>query len=230
MRGVEIPGAKATVVHELGSGRVFKREGKVIRLLGDVNPSGRMARVLVVIYDPLGLENPQYREHPLLLSTYVRVNLQGPTLHNVFVVPREAIRQKDNVWIKTADSELEIRKVNIVYRGKETVIVDQGLQEGEEIVVINPDGTKVELEDIATLKESFEDVDTEAYFNGQRAVRVDVFRVGDQTPIDISEKVNQYVEKINKTLPTGVSIATWNDRAEIYRDRIHLLVKKLFWD
>ncbi len=134
------------------------------------------------------------------------------------------------MWIKTADSELEIRKVNIVYRGKETVIVDQGLQEGEEIVVINPDGTKVELEDIATLKESFEDVDTEAYFNGQRAVRVDVFRVGDQTPIDISEKVNQYVEKINKTLPTGVSITTWNDRAEIYRDRIHLLVKKLFWD
>ncbi len=75
-------------------------------------------------------------------------------------------------------------------------------------VVINPDGTKVELEDITTLKESFEDVDTEAYFKGQRAVRVNVFRVGDQTPIDISEKVNQYVEKINMTLPTGVSIAT----------------------
>ncbi len=135
LRWVEIPGAKATVVHELGSGRVFKREGEVIRLLGDVDPSGRMARVLVVIYDPLGLENPQYREHPLLLGTYVRVNLQGSTLHNVFVVPREAIRQKDNVWIKTADSELEIRKVNIVYRGKETVIVDQSLKEGEEIVV-----------------------------------------------------------------------------------------------
>ena len=92
-------------------------------------------------------------------------------------------------------------------------------------VVSNPDGTKVTLADIAKVRERFEETDEEASFNGQPAVRIEVFRVGDQNPLDIAEKVRDYVKEREATFPETVSITPWNDRSEIYRDRIHLLLK-----
>ena len=92
-------------------------------------------------------------------------------------------------------------------------------------LVSNPDGTKVYISDIATVKEIFEETDEEAYFNGRPAVRVDVFRVGEQDPLDIAAKVQKFVNELNLSLPETVSVITWNDRSEIYRDRINLLLK-----
>ena len=96
----------------------------------------------------------------------------------------------------------------------------------EDIAIVSkPDGTKVMLSDIATVKEILKETDEEAFFNGEPAVRVDVFRVGNQDPVDISAKVHTYVEEKNAQLFPAVSIDPWNDRSEIYRDRIRLLVK-----
>jgi len=92
-------------------------------------------------------------------------------------------------------------------------------------IVSNPQGLKVTLSDLAKVKETFEETDEEAYFNGKPAVRVDVFRVGDQDPLDIAAKVHRFVDNLAQTLPDSVQIATWNDRSAIYRDRIDLLLK-----
>lgn len=92
-------------------------------------------------------------------------------------------------------------------------------------VVSNPDGTQVYLSDIADVKEQFEDTYEEAFFNGQPAIYLNIYRVGDQDPLDIAARVHKYVEKKNQMLPSNVKLVGWNDRSEIYRDRIHLLVK-----
>ncbi|GAB4230258.1 MAG: efflux RND transporter permease subunit [Chlamydiales bacterium] len=95
-------------------------------------------------------------------------------------------------------------------------------------VVSTVEGSLVSLSDIATVKEKFEDTDEEAYFNGEPAVRIDVYRVGDQNPLDISKKVRTYISEISKQLPSGIGIEPWNDRAEIYQDRIDLLLRNAF--
>ncbi|MCB1112957.1 MAG: efflux RND transporter permease subunit [Chlamydiales bacterium] len=92
-------------------------------------------------------------------------------------------------------------------------------------IVSNPDGTKVQLGDIAEVIEGFEDTDQESYFNGLPAIKVDVFRVGRETPLDVADIVKQYVKELRATLPPGVSVATWNDRSEIFADRIGLLLR-----
>lgn len=92
-------------------------------------------------------------------------------------------------------------------------------------IISRPDGTKVFLADLANIKETFEESDEEAYFNGEPAVRVEIFRVGEQNPIDISEKVMEYTKTIRQFMPEDVFITEWNDRSEVYRDRIDLLVK-----
>lgn len=92
-------------------------------------------------------------------------------------------------------------------------------------VLSRPDGSKVFLEDIAQLRETFEDTDREAYFNGQRAMRLNIFRVGDQRPLDIAATVHDYVKSLRERLPEGMGVHVWNDRSELFRDRINLLLK-----
>jgi len=92
-------------------------------------------------------------------------------------------------------------------------------------VISNPDGSKVLLSDIANIKEVFEETDQEAFFNGHPAIKIDIYRVGKQTPIEISNVVHEFAKKLGKGLPESVHVATWSDRAELYRDRIMLLLR-----
>jgi len=99
-------------------------------------------------------------------------------------------------------------------------------QEFEDISVVSrPDGTQVKVRDLGEVVDGFQDVDREAFFNGKRAVRVSVFRVGDQSPITIAEEVKTYMDEKRGDLPPGVDFAVWNDRSEIFRDRIDLLLR-----
>lgn len=102
---------------------------------------------------------------------------------------------------------------------------DFASQFGDIPVVSNQDGSKIILQEIADLQEGFEDTDQEAFFDGKPAIRVDVYRVGDQTPMGISAEVREYIKEAQETLPESVKMATWNDSSEAFRDRIDLLVR-----
>lgn len=96
------------------------------------------------------------------------------------------------------------------------------------IVLSQRDGTQVRLGDIATIKDGFQESDDELYFNGQRAARITVFRVGDQTPIEVSDAVKGYIDEHASSLPPGLDYALWNDQSEVYRARIDLLLRNAF--
>ncbi|MFB6373449.1 MAG: efflux RND transporter permease subunit, partial [Bradymonadaceae bacterium] len=55
-----------------------------------------------------------------------------------------------------------------------------------------------------------------------------VFRVGDQTPLEISEVVNDFVERKNAESPETISYTTWDDSSEIFWDRIELLLENSY--
>ncbi|MEQ9651854.1 MAG: efflux RND transporter permease subunit [Sandaracinaceae bacterium] len=105
---------------------------------------------------------------------------------------------------------------------------DRG-REFEDIVVrMRPDGSRVTVGDVATVTDGFSEVDTAASYDGQRAVMVKVFRVGDQTPLELAATVKDYLEAHEADMPPGVHLATWNDRSEFYEDRIDLLLKNAY--
>jgi len=122
-------GARAKVVQDTGNGHPIVREGTVVRLLSDIDPAGRLARVLVAVDRPL--EGPGL---PLLLGAYVRVDIQGHPLPAVVAVPRAALHGDSSVWIMTSTDELEIRPVAIAWRRTDDVLVAKGLTEGERLV------------------------------------------------------------------------------------------------
>jgi multidrug efflux pump subunit AcrB len=95
-------------------------------------------------------------------------------------------------------------------------------------IITANDGTQVLLEDIAVIRDGFEDTDRYATFNGKRAVMLEVYRVSNQTPISVSEAVHKQMEDIKQILPDGLSIEARNDRSEIYRQRLDLMLRNGF--
>lgn len=95
----------------------------------------------------------------------------------------------------------------------------------EDIVVAsNPNGAVLRLGDIAHIDDGFREIDQRAYFNGKPAAMVQVYRAGDQTPMDVSEAVRAWIDEHRQRLPPGVEVAVWNDRSEMFQRRIDLLV------
>ncbi|MGD8993393.1 MAG: efflux RND transporter permease subunit [Desulfobacterales bacterium] len=102
---------------------------------------------------------------------------------------------------------------------------DYGQEFGKIPIITANDGTQVLLEDIATIKDGFEETDNFAAYNGQPAVKIQVFRVGEQTPISVSDAVRRQMETINQILPPGLALEARNDRSEIYRQRMNLMLR-----
>ncbi len=127
--------AKVRVVQEVSADSRIELPGRLIRLLGDLDPVGRMARVLVEIEDPLGLKDKKPPDRlPLMLGAYVKVEIEGRRAEEVFRVPRTAIREGDQVWIANEEDRLEVRPVKVFWRSKDTVLIRNGLREGDRVV------------------------------------------------------------------------------------------------
>ncbi len=71
---------------------------------------------------------------------FVAVHLQGTELADVVAVPREALHDSDTVWIVDNANKLHIRKIEIVRRERDEVLVRNGLQAGEKIILTNLSG------------------------------------------------------------------------------------------
>lgn len=125
-------GAAAKIIHVLGDGIQATWEGKAIKVLGDLEQQGRMARVLVEVHDPLGLR--RNRKIPLLLGAFVRVELEGPVLHGVFALERGLVHEGNKVWIMDENDELEVRKVKVAWRREDDVLISEGLEHGDRVI------------------------------------------------------------------------------------------------
>jgi RND family efflux transporter MFP subunit len=110
-------------------------EGRVVRLMGDLASEGRMARILVEVKDPLGRQKDSAQRLPLLIGEYVRVEIEGRRLEEVFVVPRTALRDDATVWLLNKDMTLAIHTVIPVWRDADTVILKDDLKAGDQLIV-----------------------------------------------------------------------------------------------
>jgi multidrug efflux pump subunit AcrB len=118
--------------------------------------------------------------------------------------------------VKTSGGEILLRTPGKAYIGEEF----------EEIVVLaRNDGSRILLRDVAEVVDGFEDTDQSARFNGYPAAMVQVFRVGNESALDVSTIVHEYLARTRPTLPEGISIEPWQDAAVYLQGRLDLLLK-----
>jgi RND family efflux transporter MFP subunit len=122
-------------VYDAAWGEGVYRDGHVLRLAADLEEQGRLARLLVEVDDPLGLQAPQEKAPRLFIGSYVRVEIDGRKLEAVATVERSLLRDGDQVWLMDSENRLEIRPVTVAFRSRDTVLVAGGLVPGERLVV-----------------------------------------------------------------------------------------------
>ena len=93
------------------------------------------------------------------------------------------------------------------------------------IIRTNPDGGRVYLRDIARVIDGFEDTDLSANFNGENAVSINVFRVGDEQVLTIVDDAITYLDtRFRPSLEDGIDTTIWQNEATNLQDRIDLLI------
>lgn len=116
------------------SPRPVVRHGRVVRLLGDMEPRGRMARLLVSVDDPLGIESGDADTAPLLVDAFVRVEIEGPEIADAFPLPSRALRDDRRVWTVDDGNRLAFREVEPVWESADEVLV-RGLDPGDRVIL-----------------------------------------------------------------------------------------------
>lgn len=129
------PGAKARVILDTGDGDFQQWDGEVLRVLSDLDPLGRMARVLIAVQDPLGLEGPSGDKLPLLLGSYVEVKIDAGELEDTLTIPREALREGNQIWVVGDNNLLKIVEAKVLWPEKDTILISSDLQKGERLIV-----------------------------------------------------------------------------------------------
>lgn len=165
--------------------------------------------------------------------TYIELGGARPLEVSVDV-PREQLRRYgltlEGIAARIKQASVELPGGAVKTEGGEVLVRtaerrDTAEEFGDIVLLSRPDGTAVKVADIATVRDGFAETDQEAFFNGKRALTVDVFRVGDQTPIEVSDAVMAYIAEHEKDLPAGLQYATWFDTSEMYKDRRDLMLK-----
>lgn len=126
--------AAATVFLEAGVETTGQRAGRVLRALGDLGLEGRLARLLVSIEDPLGLEDP-HPGAPFLLGSFARIEIQAGVLRDVIRVDREWLRERDQIWLVGPDQRLKIRTATVRWRQGDAIFIDPIAEPGERVVI-----------------------------------------------------------------------------------------------
>jgi RND family efflux transporter MFP subunit len=128
-------GSRVTVFPQGDTSPDISRQGRIVRLIASLEEQGRMAQVLVKIDDPL-CKLPENSGKPkLLLGSYVRAEIEGLAIGSGYTIDRGNLHDGNTVWLMDENGRLDIRPVEVGYRGRDTVIVSSGVSDGEKLVV-----------------------------------------------------------------------------------------------
>ena len=142
----------------------------------------------------------------------------GLSLAQITAAVRSASADLPGGSVKSEDGEILIRTQGLLY---------EGLEYQNVVVLTQADGTELRLADIAHVVDGFEDSDLISRFNGKPAAVVQVFRIGEQSALEVAATVHEYLDFITErgSLPAGIDIGYSRDDTQILNSRIDLLLR-----
>jgi len=109
--------------------------------------------------------------------------------------------------------------------------IESQFYKGEEFrhipVKIGNNGAKVELQDVATIKDGFTEGERYFKYSGQNAIFMAVKATKDQDMVPVAESVKAYIEQKNQSLPAGIQIKTLVDMTYYLNARLDMMLKNL---
>ena len=140
----------------------------------------------------------------------------GITLEQVSRAIRQSSFDMPGGSIRSRSGEILIRTTGQAYYGEEFADV---------VVLTRNDGTRVMLSDIAEIRDTFQEGDLMAEFNGSRAAMVNVSQVGSEDLIKIAKDAQQVVADYQRQLPPGVTTDIWINTSLELQERMSVLTR-----
>ncbi len=200
-----------------------RREVLDLRLYGDV--SERALRELA----------EHVRDRLLQYPGLTQVDLVGAREYEIHIEVPGAMLRAHGLTLRQIAERVEATAVELPGGGVKTrggeILVrlserrDWAREFAEIPIITTAAGATLRLGDIAVVEDDFEDIETFATYDEQRSIGLEVYRVGEQTPIGVSDSVRRAMAEVEAELPPGVHYAIQRDRSDIYRQRLELLVK-----
>ncbi|MFN2427820.1 MAG: efflux RND transporter periplasmic adaptor subunit, partial [Candidatus Binatia bacterium] len=136
------------VVHADFAGHRWQWKGRIVRTEGQIDPATHVIHAVASVEDPYGRgENPA--RPPLAAGLFVEADITGRTAVGVVSLPRAAMRGDSRVLVVDGEDRLRSRKVKVLRREAERVIVSEGLAAGERVCIspleVAVDGMRVRV-------------------------------------------------------------------------------------
>ncbi|MDP6039843.1 MAG: efflux RND transporter periplasmic adaptor subunit [Candidatus Latescibacteria bacterium] len=138
-------------LHAEFAGKQHTWQGQIVRVEGEIDARSRMITLVARVDNPYGQSENSNRP-PLSVGMFVTAEILGNRVSNVVVVPRAALRGKDQILVVT-DNRLYYRTINILRANAENVVIKSGLNSGDHIC-ISPLDTVVEGMRVRTIEEN----------------------------------------------------------------------------
>ena len=142
----------------------------------------------------------------------------GLTLSEVATAVRVASIDLPGGSIKTDAGNIQLRATGQVYTGQDY---------GNIVLRSYPDGTRLLLQDIATINDGFVETEGFSRSNGKRSLNIQIMATQDQDVFDIDAAVNQYITQKKTELPDGVALEMWGNNAFYLQSNLDMMLSNL---
>lgn len=116
------------------AGKIQNWQGHLTRLDASIDSTTRTLFGLVEVWEPYGSNSSQHAM-PLAVGLYVNAEIFGRLVSNATVIPRQALRAGDNVFVLNAEERLEIRNVTVVHSNNIEAVIGEGVQPNERVII-----------------------------------------------------------------------------------------------
>jgi len=119
------------IIKSLYKGEMQQWAGNLERVDGVIDPMTRMIKLIA------NFKNNFIEEtKPILpIGLFVEAEINGKQLEDMFMIPNTALTPNDELLVLNQDDALEIRKIKVVTKMKNYILVKEGVKAGERVVI-----------------------------------------------------------------------------------------------
>lgn len=174
------------------------------------------------------------RDELVDLEEITQVELDGVRPYEISIEISEQTLRQYNLTLEQVASavrrtSLDLAAGAVRTSGGEVLIRTQGQaragSEFEDIVVRGESGTRLTVKDLGVVRDGFSEDPLEFRYNGRAAAFIDVYRVGEQSAIEVARVVRDYIASPPGWLPPGVQLDYWRDQSRVVQARLNTLLK-----
>ena len=119
--------------------------------------------------------------------------------------------------IRTSGGQMLLRTKSQAYNGDDF----------RNIIIRAENGAQLRLGDVAKVSDGFQENRSLLRYNRERAMRIEVMRSGNESAIEISDTIREYIANAKSKYSEGINLAMWDDESVSMRGRLSILASSL---